>query len=171
MANATKEDWKTKPPPEKRLPLGYEAEFSEIEGKMIQKGIVPEEMEDKWFVYLEGDYLNFHRSWTGALIYWLKMEQTTTGLKVVDSWVNRDEEEYKETDLGYDRKFLNFLIRRMLLNEEVPFPIRQEDQDKEPQGIYQHHLVGRGFPEKRIEKKSFWIRFKKFFRYDRRTNK
>jgi len=32
-------------------------------------GLVPEEIEDKWFIYWEDDTLFFHRSWTGNCIY------------------------------------------------------------------------------------------------------
>lgn len=34
----------------------------------LKRGFVPVQMEHKWFIYFEGDWLRFHRSWTGAFI-------------------------------------------------------------------------------------------------------
>ena len=141
MTKATKESWKTKPPPEKKERLGYEALFSDSDADQLMKGLVPLEMEDKWFIYSEDHWLYLYRSWTGALIYWIKLDRSPAGVRVVDSWVNRNPEEYKETDIEYDRQMLNFLIRRFLLDEEVDFPIRREDQNITPKGIYQHHFT------------------------------
>jgi hypothetical protein len=41
-------------------------------------------MEDKWFVYREGDEVFFHRSWTGMCIYVAHLVQDA------DAWVLRD---------------------------------------------------------------------------------
>ena len=35
----------------------------------IRQGMIPEVMEDKWFIYWKDDALFFHRSWTGFCIY------------------------------------------------------------------------------------------------------
>jgi hypothetical protein len=52
---------------------GYEALFTDLNADKLMEGLVPVEMEDKWFVYFEDGWLYFHRSWTGALIYWIKL--------------------------------------------------------------------------------------------------
>jgi hypothetical protein len=121
-------------------------------------------MEDKWFIYCEDGWLYLHRSWTGSLIYWIKLDGSSSGVRVVDSWVNRDPEEYKETDIEYDRQMLNFLIRRILLGEEVDFPIRKKDQKTTPKGIYQHHVAGRAFPETEFKNLSFIDRIRGIFK-------
>ena len=75
------------------------------------KGLVPVEMEGKWFIYYEDGWLYLHRSWTVALIYWIKLDGRPAGVCVVDSWVNRNPEEYKETDIDYDRQMLIFFAQ------------------------------------------------------------
>ena len=164
MTAVNKDTWKTKPAPEKKEFLGYEALFSDLEAERMIEGLKPMGMEDKWFIYHENGYLYLHRSWTGTLIYWLKLDGSPSGVRVTESWVNRDTEEYKETEIEYDRQMLDFLIRRMLLREDVSFPIRKEHQDTAPKGVYQHHIVGRAYPEKELRKESLWSKIKGFFK-------
>ena len=66
---ATKSSWKTLDAPVKRQPLGYEQLFTNVDAERLQEGLVPQVMEDKWFVYFENDWLYLHRSWTGSLVY------------------------------------------------------------------------------------------------------
>ncbi|MFZ1039972.1 MAG: hypothetical protein WCA79_07110 [Anaerolineales bacterium] len=53
--------------------LAFEPCFTEFE--KITRGIVPHQMEDKWFIFLEDMQLNFHRSWTGQCIYQIKFKK------------------------------------------------------------------------------------------------
>ena len=43
--------------------------YSKEEFEQIKCGIVPEEMEEKWFIYFEDDKLYFHQSWSGSIIF------------------------------------------------------------------------------------------------------
>ena len=65
---ATPDSWKRLPFGE-TAPIPYKASFNEAEYEKIAQGLVPQAMEDKWFAYLEGSNLNFHRSWTGQAVY------------------------------------------------------------------------------------------------------
>jgi hypothetical protein len=103
-------------------------------------------MEDKWFVYFSEGWLNFHRSWTGALIYSLRLEGSPASVRVVDSWVNREPEQYKATDIEYDRKLLHFLIDALLLKKSAVFPMPASSEPAAP-GVVQHSYVGRAYPE------------------------
>jgi hypothetical protein len=147
---ATKASWKTLEPPKLRAPLGYEYVFNDADAERLREGLIPEAMEDKWFVYFESGWVYLHRSWTGALIYWLKLDGCPAGARVVESWVSREPEQYRETDISYDRLVLDFLLRGLILRHEVPFPTRQKDVAAGPPGLYQHLLVGRGYPEKLV---------------------
>ena len=40
--------------------------FSQEDMDRIRRGVVPETMDDKWFIYWTEDALYFHRSWTGC---------------------------------------------------------------------------------------------------------
>jgi hypothetical protein len=147
---AIKSNWKTLGAPDRREPLGYEYVFTDADADRLQLGLIPKEMEDKWFVYFEHGWLFLHRSWTGALIYWLRMDGCPAGIRVVESWVNRDSDQYRETDIAYDRLMLDFLLRRILLGHDIEFPERSTDNSNGLPGVYQHHVVGHAYPEKTI---------------------
>jgi len=151
MTKAKREDWKTLEPPPQREDLGYSAVFSLSDVEKITNGLIPIEMEDKWFIFFSDSWLYFHRSWTGALIYALKFDFHPDGVRVIDSWVNRDPEQYGELDFVYDRRLVDFLIRALLLGENTEFPIRKEHKGTQPNGIYQHRVVGRAYPETTID--------------------
>ena len=79
---ATKSSWKIRKPPCKREPLGYEHVFNETDAERLQHGLIPQGMEDKWFAYFEDGWLHLHRSWTGSLIYWIKLSSCPGGMHV-----------------------------------------------------------------------------------------
>lgn len=110
------------------------------------RGLVPIEMEDKWFIYFLDGWLYFHRSWTGACIYAVRLDGSPAGVRTTDSWVNRDPEEYQGQDLEYDRKLVSFLIDAFLLGRSAQFPLPGGTPQQTP-GVYQHHIVGRAYPE------------------------
>ena len=149
---ATKSSWKTLDAPVKRQPLGYEQLFTNVDAERLQEGLIPQVMEDKWFVYFENDWLYLHRSWTGSLVYWLKLDRGPAGIRVTDSWVNRDSEQYSETDISYDRLMLDFLLRCMMLGHDVAFPVRTNDISNKTSHIYQHTVVGGDYPMKTVSK-------------------
>jgi hypothetical protein len=71
---AKRGDWKTKPMPRKHLSIEFEYQFEAREMQVIRKGVLPYQMEDKWFIYYHrGNYnrckLFLHRSWTGLCPY------------------------------------------------------------------------------------------------------
>lgn len=138
--------WKTRPHPSITEPLKFEAEYTTAEEAQILEGLIPVEMEDKWFIYFSNGWLHFHRSWTGSLIYCLRFEHLPAGVRVTDSWVNRDQAQYRETDTSYDRHLVSFLIDTLLLKKNASFPM-PKDIELQPQGVVQHSYVGRTHPE------------------------
>jgi hypothetical protein len=146
MKSATRDSWKALPSPEKTEPLGFSALYTDVDAEKMMRGLVPQAMEDKWFVYFLEGWLYFHRSWTGACIYAVRLGGSPAGVRVVDSWVNRDPQQYRADDLEYDRKLVAFLIEALLLGRSAQFP-RPSDTPQEMPGVYQHHLVGRAYPE------------------------
>ena len=87
---ATQSSWRTSPPPSARESLGFDAVFTDAEAGLLMLGAVPAEMDDKWFVYFNDGWLHFHRSWTGFHIYALRLDGSPGGVRVTDSWVNRE---------------------------------------------------------------------------------
>ena len=148
MNSSAKDSWKSKIKqlPSKRVPLGFDALYDAPEADIIRRGLIPRAMEDKWFIYFEDSWLYFHRSWSGHCIYAIRFDESASGLRVVDSWVNRESEQYKETDVSYDRKLIEFLIDAFLLHKPAKFP-KPTDQPEALPGVFQHSVVGRAYPE------------------------
>jgi hypothetical protein len=144
MKTATRESWNNvKPMPEKRGRLPYARTFDAKEHARVVRGLVPAEMEDKWFVFYEAPWLWFHRSWTGIAIYGVKLRPEGEGSAVEEAWANRAPEEYRETEDAHDAQILAFLVDRLLLGREVPFPVRA-DFPADKRELLIHHVVGHG---------------------------
>jgi hypothetical protein len=141
--SATRGAWKTRPLPTARAALSYSRTFDRVEHDRLERGLVPDQMEDKWFIFLEEPWLFFHRSWTGTCIYALRLRADGDGFAVEEAWVNRAPEEYRETDDAYDTKVLAFLVDRLLLGLDVPFPLR-EHVDPAKASMFIHSVVGNG---------------------------
>ncbi len=141
MKIATRESWETKPLPQARARIAYARSFEAAELARVARGVVPEEMEDKWFVFYEAPWLWFHRSWTGVAIYGVRLRAEGEGSVVEEAWVNRDPAQYRETDDAHDVALLSFLVERLLLGRDVPFPIRA-DVPAEKASLLMHHVVG-----------------------------
>jgi hypothetical protein len=87
--------------------------------------VLPGEMEDKWIVFpgTEETVVDFHRSWTGFHLYRVYLFEDDDGSWYIDRVdVNRDPDEYSETDDAYDGQLVRWLIRTLLLNEQREFP-------------------------------------------------
>ena len=100
--------------------------YSPFDSWMIARGFVPAVMEEKWFVYMENGRLLFRRSWTGFLIYDIEATWRGGQLYLGQVRVNRDPEQYSETDDDHDRQLLNYLIVAVLLGEHATFPTQNQ---------------------------------------------
>lgn len=67
-------------------------------------------MEDHWFYYMEDDWLHIHRSWTGYCIFQIHFVHAENGYQTKEIWVNRDPEQYRNTD-DKDREWLSGFLR------------------------------------------------------------
>lgn len=86
--------------------------------KMIN-GLIPQQMEDKWFIYYENEWLYFHRSWTGNGIYKAKLNKENDGYSITEFWAERNQEKYKNEDDNSDIENFSFLIARGLLGIDL----------------------------------------------------
>lgn len=103
---ATRDSWKTEPMPIRRYQIAFHRTLSEEEFAKIKAGHIPEEMEDRWFVFFEDDWLYFHRSWTGHCIFQVKLKTTGRGCLVEEAWANQDESQYRTSGQEGDIKIL-----------------------------------------------------------------
>jgi hypothetical protein len=138
---ATRGSWKTEPLPEARARLAYTRSFAPGERARLVRGIVPAQMEDKWFVFHEPPWLYFHRSWTGICIYALRLSVEGEGCAVDEAWVNRAPAQYREKDDAHDVAILSFLVERLLLGRNPAFPVRA-GVDPARAMLLLHHVVG-----------------------------
>jgi hypothetical protein len=93
-------------------------------------GLVPEEMEDKWFIYWQDDALFFHRSWTGFCVYIVRFSPEGDGHRMVQADLNRDPEQYGGTSDEHDARMISYLIDLLLLRQEAAFPTDEADPQK-----------------------------------------
>lgn len=105
-----KSDWKTLEMPQENEEFIMDYSLSKQDIELIKQGFIPQEMEDKWFIYYEDDKLFIHRSWTGYCIYIVDMSEMNK-LKVM---VNRNPEQHKETDIERDKMMVNIRLNSLL---------------------------------------------------------
>ena len=103
---AVRSNWQALDMPEQHDTFVLHRHFSDEEMNALRRGNIPQEMEDKWFWYVEEDTLYAHRSWTGNCIYVIKFNDDDDHLVTV----NRDPEQYKCKDTEEDLVTLNKLI-------------------------------------------------------------
>ena len=70
--HASSTSWKHEPFKEV-VPIPYQAAFDGKQFAKLKEGLIPEQMEDKWFIYYEEPNLFIHRSWTGQPVYRLRL--------------------------------------------------------------------------------------------------
>ena len=103
---AKKDDWKISEMPEKQETFILRRHFNGVQMDALRRGHIPEEMEDKWFWYMEGDTLYAHRSWTGFCIYKIDFRPDDDHFVTV----NRDKDQYLCTSVEEDAQKLNNLL-------------------------------------------------------------
>lgn len=149
MPNAQRSDWKTQPMPDAcaRVAVGWPFHTHDVE--RMRAGLVPQQMEDKWFIFWEDGSLYFHRSWTGFCLYILRFQQTGDAWSAVECTINREPEQYSATDDDYDLRMLSFLIDCLLLGRPAAFPSKQSDPGMA--ALEEWHIIGRAMLEDRGE--------------------
>lgn len=105
------------PMPDSRNRLPAEREFSQDEYEQISLGIIPRGMDDRWLIFLEGDWLYLHRSWTLLCIFQCRLEKREGRYVIAEAWVNRDPDQYGGTDDVEDATRLLRLIDDLLLQK------------------------------------------------------
>lgn len=90
----------------------------------VRKGLIPNSMEDKWFIYFEEPYLYLHRSWTGQPVFKLKFSELPTGYYVSEALLSIEiASQQNSNEINYQGKLASFLVSSLLLKENISFPI------------------------------------------------
>lgn len=101
--------------------------FSAAEMVRIRQGVIPSQMEDKWFVYWHDNALSFHRSWTGICIYVVHFVPEGESCRMVRATRNRDPDEVNEGESQHDA-MVSYLIDVLLLHEDAEFPSTESNE-------------------------------------------
>lgn len=141
MKTARATDWKTEPLPSKQSTIHLDRTFSPEEMTRFHAGLIPQQMEDKWFIYWHEDTLFFHRSWTGNCIYIVHFATEDDRCRMVKADVNRDPAQYREIDDVRDAAMISYLIDVLLLHQASAFPSGESPPKK--RALMNWSLVGR----------------------------
>lgn len=82
------------------MPLGLV--FTAQQSALLRMGFVPASQDEKWFSYFADNVLYLHRSWTGICIFKIYFEPHEDGLLATHAEVNREPEQYGETEDEHD---------------------------------------------------------------------
>jgi ADP-ribosylglycohydrolase len=115
---ATKDTWKNHPIDNPKR-IAIDLHFTDKQFSKLITGLIQQEMEDKWFIYFENEWLYFHRSWTGNGMYKAKLNKQTDGYSITEFWAERNQEKYKNEDDSTDIETISFLIARGVLGIDV----------------------------------------------------
>jgi hypothetical protein len=129
--------------------IPYQDRFSETEFAALQDGLIPQAMEDKWFVYFEEPYLFLHRSWTGEPVYRVRLSTDADGVNVAEALCVV--EILNPAMADYQARLLDFLIGNLLLGKAKPFPLAGGFVDPENEALLQHAIAGTGYPQVEAE--------------------
>lgn len=108
-------DWTRHPMPRRRVDLPLNFTLNAQESSRIRLGFIPKQMEDKWFAWFDPErlILNQHRSWTGYHIDRIHFVVDGEGLRAVRATVNRDVDQYSNTDDAEDVQRIESLVRSL----------------------------------------------------------
>lgn len=102
--------------PQRHKKLALDAAYAPIDSILIARGFVPNDMDDRWFISLDGASLIFRRSWTGFVIFQIETAWRGASLYLGAVTVNRDPDQYGGTDDAADIETLKLLINAHLLH-------------------------------------------------------
>ncbi len=138
---ATAVSWKNKPMPDAYKELLLDGRYTREEFVTISQGFVPQSTANKWFIYLEGEWLYFHRSASGSCIFQLQILPDEDGYQASALRVNQAPGQYRSLSDEYDVALVSYLIDAVLLGRFAPFP-QPEQFSKEDHQRHQQHVMG-----------------------------
>jgi hypothetical protein len=115
---ATRDSHQFHPMPKLRAKIPFQRSFTEEQFQCLQLGLIPESMDERWFIFLEGDWLYFTRSWTGYCIFQVRV-RTEMPYEVVEAWANRDRGQYRSQGTEEEIALLTMLIDKVASNELI----------------------------------------------------
>jgi hypothetical protein len=127
---ATKKSWNNSPITNPKK-IDILLSFSEDQYERIKHGLIPQVMEDKWFIFFENKWLYFHRSWTGCGIYKTEIISENKKYNIKEFFVERNKEIYANENDDEDIDNFVFLIAWGLLKIDVREIFLKNDTENE----------------------------------------
>ena len=94
--------------------VAYQRTFTAAEAERLRSGLWPQDMDDRWVVFLGESSLDLWRSWTGYCIYSLPARSIDGGVAVGPLLVNADREQYRSPGDSEDVRIFESIISRVL---------------------------------------------------------
>ena len=111
MRIAKSSDWTIKPMPANTSSVKCSLQYTDAQMVHIKQGIIPEEMEDKWFIYFKKSKLYIYRSWSGICLYIVKFDNNSA-IKIIINNYKDFNPSVRERPIG----LVDDLINNLLLN-------------------------------------------------------
>ncbi|MGW5095485.1 hypothetical protein ACWEQ1_34060 [Streptomyces nodosus] len=117
----------------------------------IQRGYRARDMDEKWNVFVEGDVLFMHRSWTGHGVYEVSFAPAAgRGRRIASAVVEADGERYGSMGDEYDCLMMELIISAIVLGEPaaelraglVELTARASGKKDLPSGVVEHSVLG-----------------------------
>ena len=121
-------DWKIEPLPANTVTVTLDRLFTQEDMDKIHKGVIPKQMEDKWFIYWKDNSLYFHRSWTGICFYIVQFKSENNTYRMIEANINS--EAMEGTGVKKQVDMISFLIDALLLHKKANYPLREASPEK-----------------------------------------
>ena len=116
---ARRGDWEAHPLTEPEAIPAPARVWSSEEMEQIRAGYIPHIMEQKWFIFVEGDRLFAHRSWTGLGVYEAIFAPVDGGYVIESAVVTGNRSRYKRFSDQDESLILEELIAGHLLGQSL----------------------------------------------------
>lgn len=93
--------------------IDWDRRFTAVEMDRISVGFRPRDMDDKWLVFQEGNWIFCHRSWTGLCVYKLLVKDG----RITKVFRNAGQEQLGPTSGEEDAQVLDFIFNQVLLGK------------------------------------------------------
>ncbi|WP_152776611.1 hypothetical protein [Streptomyces spongiae] len=136
------------PRPVSQLPFRV---WTDEEWDRIRCGYRARDMDEKWNVFVEGDVVFMHRSWTGHGVYEASFAPAAGGgRKIASAVVEADGERYRSMGDEYDCLMMELVISAIVLGEAatdlraglVELTARASGKSDLPSGVVEHSVLG-----------------------------
>ena len=119
MKEIATKDTRSNYPIDKPKKIHIDLQFTIDQFKKLSKGLIPQQMEDRWFIYFEDQWLYFHRSWTGFGIYKARLIKENEKFIINEFWKEGNLDKYGNNNDEKDIENFTFLIAEGLLGIDV----------------------------------------------------